>query len=65
MKSNFCRYMPHYKTLITFLFPKLSDCCKEAEENLPIDRMSRRGGVAANCHQLSLLGSDINCIRGC
>ena len=55
--------MPLYK-IIMFLFPKLDSCCKEAEDNLPTEGMPRPGGVAAKCHQPSLLGSDINCIRG-
>ena len=46
------------------LFPKLSSCCKEAEDNLPTGGMSRPGGLATKCHQPSLLDSDINCIRG-
>ena len=63
MQDNLCRYRPLYKIFIMFLFPKLSSCCKEAENNIPTEGMSRTGGVAAECHQSSLLGSDIKCIR--
>ena len=40
--------------------PNYPSCCKEAEDNLPTEGMSRPGGVAAKCHQPSLLSSDIN-----
>ena len=50
MQGNFCRYRPLYQ-IFMFLFPKLSSCCKEAEDNLPTEGMSRPGGVAAKCHQ--------------
>ena len=64
MQGNFCRYRPLYKMFTMFLFPKLSSGCKEAEDNLPTEGMSRTGGVAAKCHQPSLLGSDISRIGG-
>ena len=64
MKSNICRYRPLYTSFIMLLFPELSSCCKEDEDNLPPEGMSRPGGVTANYHQPSLLASDINCIRG-
>ena len=63
MQGNFCRCRPLYQSSIMFCCLHYG-CCIEAGNNLPTEEMSRPGGVAAKCHQPSLLGSDINRIRG-
>ena len=64
MQGIFRMYRPLCNIFIMLLFPKLYSCCKEDEDNGPTEGVSRPGGVAAKCHQPSLLGSDINCTKG-
>ena len=46
MQGNFLKYKPLYKIVIVFLFPTLLllvlYCYKEAEDNLPTNKMSRQ-----------------------